>query len=100
VVIVYTEYIYCSRYGRQPSASRKRPALQCLPYPASGIFNRFQYITALKITQSTHLSLIFSILGLEKDNFFFFTVFVYYNSEGEDFRLKKIITLLFYDKTV
>ncbi|MCL2347568.1 MAG: hypothetical protein FWC50_04825, partial [Planctomycetaceae bacterium] len=33
-----------SRYGRQPSALRKRPALQDLPCPASGIFNRLGYI--------------------------------------------------------
>jgi len=35
--------IYRSRYGRQPSASRKRPALQGLPHPASGIFTWLEY---------------------------------------------------------
>jgi len=41
--------LYRSRYGRQPSASRKRPALQGLPHPASGIFNRFEYMMGRRL---------------------------------------------------
>ncbi|MCL2348941.1 MAG: hypothetical protein FWC50_11875 [Planctomycetaceae bacterium] len=52
VVQILFSHLYRSRYGRQPSASRRRPALQGLPYPASGIFNRLEYITQFQAMMS------------------------------------------------